>query len=73
MLYEIHYVGGPDDGNMVSAFRPYYALHESKTGHTYCTDSTIESEWVDDETRKITLFYKGVLTQDEFRELGKTC
>jgi hypothetical protein len=61
MLYEIHYVGGPDDGSMTYAFHPYFRM---KHPNHAVYQAEMEGkhpvmEWVDDETRAITLYFLG--------------
>jgi hypothetical protein len=61
MIYELHHVGGPADGEMTYAIRPYFRLkHPDKAvyqarmegGHPII-------DWVDDETRSITMYFEG--------------
>ena len=58
MVYQIYFVGGPQDGTMTFAIRPYYEL--TMNGHFYKAekDPPDHEVWVDDNTRDITLLYQ---------------
>ena len=60
VIYLLTYVGGPMDGQEVWSPRPYDAFCEEEN-HIYRADDEGEAclEWVDDETRRITLRYLG--------------
>jgi hypothetical protein len=60
MIYELHYIGGPMDGQEVLSPRPFDIIVETD-GSAYVADCEGEEclEWVDDETRRITLHYAG--------------
>lgn len=58
MMYHLHYVGGPHNGEIANSFRPYHKmrLHD---GTIYEADDIDNcQEWVDDWTRKIVLNFK---------------
>lgn len=59
MLYELHYYGGPHDGQMAYSPRPYHAICHSD-GMIYRADEIGEAclRWVDDETRRIDLIHR---------------
>ena len=61
MIYELHYVGGPEDGHMVYAFRPYFCMrHPDNAVYRAEMDGDGPAlEWVDDDTRAITLRFEG--------------
>jgi hypothetical protein len=61
MLYEIHYVGGPDNGRTAYAFRPYFRMrHPDNAVYQAEMDGNEPlMDWVDDETRAITLYFEG--------------
>ena len=61
MVYLLNYVGGPNDGREnVYSVKPYDGIKEPD-GSIYMADEQGEAclEWVDDETRRITLKYRG--------------
>jgi hypothetical protein len=69
MVYELHYVGGPCDGEQELSPRPYDSVEFQ--GMVYSVKDEDESpEWVDDNTRRITLHYaeKGVEFPPVFSE-----
>ncbi len=57
VIYHLHYIGGPRDGDVVNAFRPYWQMkcgddvYRAKEKHP---DHLI---WVDDFTRRIELHF----------------
>ena len=60
-IYELHYSGGPDDGRMTLAFRPYFRMkHPDNAVYQAEMDGDQPlMEWVDDETRAIRLYFEG--------------
>lgn len=63
-FYNLYFVGGPLDGQVSNGFRPYYRMVIE--GNIYEVNSFADTtdpddyvEWVDDGTRKITLYHKG--------------
>jgi len=61
MLYELHHVGGPADGEMTFAFHPYFRMrHPNKAVYQAKMDgSQPVMEWIDDDSRAITLYFEG--------------
>jgi len=61
MIYELHYVGGPEHGRMAYAIRPYFRMRHPD-GAVYQAEMDGEqpvTEWVDDDTRAIALHFAG--------------
>ena len=78
MIYEIHYVGGPNDGQMAFAIRPYFRMKHHDNA-VYQAEMEGEGagaganggpvmDWVDDDTRAITLHFVGFWPEAEFGE-----
>jgi hypothetical protein len=61
LVYQLHYVGGPDDGRMCFAFRPYFRMRHPDNAiyQAEMEGGQPAMEWVDDETRAITLHFLG--------------
>jgi hypothetical protein len=61
MIYELHYVGGPEDGRMTFALRPYFRMQHPDNA-VYQAEMEGKGPvmaWVDDDTRAITLHFEG--------------
>lgn len=67
ILYIVTLHGGPEDGAEPYCFRPYHMLKYA--GHTYVARGPYEHQehcqWVDDETRRIDLYYEPDQTSTE--------
>jgi hypothetical protein len=61
MIYEIHYIGGPEDGHMAYALRPYFQMRhpDNAVYQAEMEGNQPVLEWVDDKTRAITLYFAG--------------
>jgi hypothetical protein len=59
MIYELHFIGGPNDGQIAHAFKPMdcYMTHEN---HVYAAEFAGEPclEWQADNHYKITMYYQ---------------
>jgi hypothetical protein len=66
MIYELHYVGGPLDGQTALSPLPYDTI--ASEDWVYRADECGEDclEWKDDETRIIRLRYRGVGELEDF-------
>ena len=69
MIYNIFLEGGPRDGEVMIAFRPYDTLHLNDDT-IYATDEEGEAclEWAGDEERNIRMKFRGHMTMDEYLE-----
>lgn len=66
-IYNIHYVGGPDDGMIAASFRPYHRMVTN--GVVYeAIDPDNCLEWVNDWTYKIVLHYNPNADEDDWED-----
>jgi hypothetical protein len=61
LIYEIPYVGGPADGQRAYAIRPYFRMRhpDNAVYQAEMEGQQPRMEWVDDQTRAITLHFEG--------------
>jgi hypothetical protein len=59
MIYRLYYIGGPHDGEEVISPRPYDATEYRGEVYAATEEGDDCLEWVDDNTRRITLHYLG--------------
>ena len=57
MIYHVRLIGGPNDGEESICFRPYFRLYMNKCVYENDPYNEDFEEWVDDDTRRIKLFY----------------
>jgi hypothetical protein len=70
LIYQLYYRGGPDDGRMAYAFRPYFRMkHPDNAVYQAEMDGDQPAmEWVDDETRAITMYFEGYWPEAPYPE-----
>lgn len=64
MLYIINLHGGPNDGEVIHALRPYFILNINGAVYEGQDGEDTEYDWIDDERREVTLNYRGQSTED---------
>lgn len=63
MVYLLHMHGGPEDGMIVHALRPYFQMVEPESDKIYRIKGDPDHpddyvQWVDDNTRRIDLHWQ---------------
>ncbi len=62
MVYRLHYFGGPRDGDVENAIRPYCSMRFAGGMEYRASEEPPDHvRWVDDFTRDIHLHFKGFL------------
>ena len=65
-IYQLNFVGGPKDGEITNAFRPYFAFCTEDNSVYVAEDKNNHLEWVNDFTYRIFLRHRPDLKWDDF-------